>query len=109
MRGTNSRKLVKFVRQGGATAVHLRIASPPNKFPCFYGVDTPTRSELIASKHSIDEIRKYTRADSLGYISIEGMLQAVKKPNDFCTACFDGKYRITTNDSIPRQLPLIEE
>ena len=109
MRGTNSRKLVKIVRQGGATAVHLRIASPPNKFPCFYGVDTPTRAELIASKHSIDEIRKYIRADSLGYVSIEGMLQAVKKPNDFCTACFDGKYRITANDGIPRQLPLIAD
>ncbi len=107
MRGTNSRKLVKIVRQGGATAVHLRIASPPNKFPCFYGVDTPTRSELIASEHTIDEIRKYIRADSLGYISIEGMLKAVKKPKDFCTACFDGKYRITSNDGIPRQLPLI--
>ena len=107
MRGTNSRKLVKIVRQGGATAVHLRIASPPNKFPCFYGVDTPTRSELIASQHTTEEIRKYIRADSLGYVSIEGMLNAVEKPKDFCTACFDGKYRITSNDGIPRQLPLI--
>ena len=106
MRGTNSRKLVKIVRQGGATAVHVRIASPPNKFPCFYGVDTPTRAELIASKHSIEDIRKYIRADSLGYVSIDGMLKAVNKPENFCTACFDGKYRIT-NEGIPRQLPLI--
>ncbi len=109
MRGTNSRKLVKIVRQGGATAVHVRIASPPNKYPCFYGVDTPTRAELIASKHTTEEIRKYIRADSLGYVSIEGMLNAVEKPNNFCTACFDGNYRITMNERIPRQLPLIGE
>ena len=107
MRGTNSRKLVKIVRQGGATAVHVRIASPPNKYPCFYGVDTPTRSELIASKHSIEEIRKYIRADSLGYVSIDGMLQAVKAPDNFCTSCFDGSYPITLKERIPRQLPLI--
>lgn len=107
MRGTNSRKLVRIVRQGGATAVHVRIASPPNKFPCFYGVDTPTRSELIASKHSIEDIRKYIRADSLGYVSIEGMLKAVKAPDNFCTSCFDGNYPITLNGNIPRQLPLI--
>jgi amidophosphoribosyltransferase len=107
MRGTNSRKLVKIVRQGGATAVHVRIASPPNKYPCFYGVDTPTRSELVASKHSIEEIRKYIRADSLGYVSIEGMLKAVKAPDNFCTACFDGNYPITLHERIPRQLPLI--
>ncbi len=106
MRGTNSRKLVKIVRQGGATAVHVRIASPPNKYPCFYGVDTPTRSELIASKHTTEEIRKYIRADSLGYVSIEGMLKGVKERDNFCTACFDGNYSVT-NEGIPRQLPLI--
>lgn len=107
MRGTNSRKLVKIVREGGATAVHLRIASPPNRFPCYYGVDTATRSELIASKHSIDEIRKYIRADSLGYVSIDGMLNSVKTPENFCTACFDGKYTVPMNEDVPRQLPLI--
>ena len=83
MRGTNSRKLIKIVRQGGATAVHLRIASPPNKFPCFYGVDTPTRNELIASSHTIEEIRKYIRADSLGYLSIEGLLKIGESPPGF--------------------------
>lgn len=107
MRGTNSRKLVKIVREGGATAVHLRIASPPNRFPCYYGVDTATRSELIASKHTIDEIRKYIRADSLGYVSIDGMLNSVKTPENFCTACFDGKYTVPMNEDVPRQLPLI--
>ncbi|RKU31671.1 amidophosphoribosyltransferase [Candidatus Poribacteria bacterium] len=107
MRGTNSRKLVKIVREGGATAVHLRIASPPNKYPCFYGVDTPTRSELIASEHTIEEIRKYIRADSLGYVSIEGMLNSVKSPDNFCTACFDGEYPVPLHEGVPRQLPLI--
>ena len=107
MRGTNSRKLIKIVRQGGATAVHLRIASPPNKFPCFYGVDTPTRGELIASSHTIEEIRKYIRADSLGYLSIEGLLKSVKAPQDFCTTCFDGKYPIPVVEESSEQLPLI--
>ncbi len=107
MRGTNSRKLIKIVRQGGATAVHLRIASPPNKFPCFYGVDTPTRGELIASSHTIDEVRKYIRADSLGYLSIDGMLNSVKASEDFCTTCFDGKYPIPFVEQPSEQLPLI--
>ena len=107
MRGTNSRKLIKIVRQGGATAVHLRIASPPNKFPCFYGVDTPTRGELIASSHTIEEIRKYIRADSLGYLSIEGLLNSVKASQDFCTTCFDGAYPIPLVQESSEQLPLI--
>jgi len=108
MRGTNGRKLVKIVRQGGAKAVHLRIASPPNKHPCFYGVDTPTRAELIASSHTIEEIRKYIRADSLGYLSIKGMLKAVKAPQDFCTACFDGNYPIKFDGQSSEQLHLID-
>ena len=107
MRGTNSRKLIKIVRQGGATAVHLRIASPPNKFPCFYGVDTPTRAELIASSHTIEDIRRYIRADSLGYLSIEGLLNSVKAPQDFCTTCFDGEYPIPLVENTSEQLPLI--
>ncbi len=107
MRGTNSRKLIKIVRQGGATAVHLRIASPPNKFPCFYGVDTPTRGELIASSHTIEEIRKYIRANSLGYLSIEGLLNSVKASQDFCTTCFDGAYPIPVVEESSEQLPLL--
>lgn len=106
MRGTTSRKFVELVREGGAEEVHLRIASPPNKFPCFYGVDTPTRKELIANSHTIEEIRKYSRADSLGYISIEGMLKCVKSSNDFCTACFDGNYPVEFSGQPSEQLPL---
>ena len=92
MRGTNCRKLVEMIRAGGAEEVHFRVASAPNKFACFYGVNTPTRKELIASSHTIDEIRESIGADSLGYLSIEGMLRCVKSPSDFCTACFDGNY-----------------
>ncbi len=106
MRGPTSRKFVKLIRQGGATEVHIRIASPPNKFPCFYGVDTPTRKELIASSHTIEEIRKYIRADSLGYLTIEGMLKCMKSPKDFCTACFDGNYPVEFSGQSTTQLPL---
>jgi amidophosphoribosyltransferase len=106
MRGTTSRKFVELIREGGAEEVHLRIASPPNKFPCFYGVDTPTRKELIANSHTIEEIRKYSRADSLGYISIEGMLKCVKSAKDFCTACFDGDYPVEFSGQPSEQLPL---
>ena len=106
MRGTESRKFVKMLRQGGATEVHVRIASPPNKFPCFYGIDTPTRKELIASSHTIEETCKYIRADSLGYLSIEGMLKCMKSPEDFCTACFDGSYPVEFSGQSTSQLPI---
>ena len=73
VRGTTSRKIVKMVRAAGAREVHLRISCPPTVSPCFYGVDTPRRSELIAATHSLDEIRKYVGADTLGYLSLEGL------------------------------------
>lgn len=95
VRGTTSRKIVKMVRDAGAREVHLRISSPPVEWPCYYGIDTPTRRELIASSHSPDEIARYVTADSLGYVSIEGMVSAVKKPEStLCHACFSGKYPI---------------
>ena len=77
VRGTTSRKIVKMVRDAGAREVHLRISSPPTQWPCYYGIDTPTRRELIASSHSVDEIARYVTADSLGYLSLDGMLEAV--------------------------------
>ena len=73
VRGTTSRKIVKMLRDAGAREVHMRISSPPTIGPCFYGIDTPTREELIASEHSVEEIREFITADSLGYLSEEGL------------------------------------
>lgn len=96
VRGTTSKKIVKMLREnGGAKEVHLRISSPPTIMPCFYGIDTPTRQELIASSHSVDEIKKYVTADSLAYLSIEGMLNIVPDSQNYCTACFDNNYPIS--------------
>jgi amidophosphoribosyltransferase len=94
VRGTTSRKIVKMLRAAGATEVHLRISSPPTRWPCYYGIDTPSRQELIASSHSVDEIARYVTADTLGYLSLEGLGSAVgdRERNTFCTACFSGKY-----------------
>jgi amidophosphoribosyltransferase len=94
VRGTTSRKIVKMIKAAGALEVHLRISSPPTQWPCYYGIDTPSRQELIASSHSVDEIARYVTADSLGYLSLEGLGEAVgDKPQDtFCTACFSGRY-----------------
>jgi len=98
VRGTTSRKIVKMVRDAGAREVHLRISSPPTQWPCYYGIDTPTRRELIASSHSVEEIARYVTADSLGYLSLEGMLAAMSgrenDPTGYCHACFSGKYAI---------------
>jgi amidophosphoribosyltransferase len=93
VRGTTSRKIVKMIRDAGATEVHLRISSPPTAWPCYYGIDTPTRQELIASTHSVDEIAKYVTADSLGYLSRDGLYAAVGgERSGFCDACFTGEY-----------------
>lgn len=93
VRGTTSKKIVNLVRQAGAREVHLRIAAPPTTGPCYYGVDTPQKSQLIASSHSTQEICKFVEADSLGYLSMEGLYEAVgQAPNKFCAACFDGNY-----------------
>ena len=115
VRGTTSRKIVKMVRAAGATEVHMRISCPPTISPCFYGVDTPTKKELIASSHTLTEICKYIQADSLAYLSLEGMLKAVAaKENEFCTACYTGKYPIDFVGMLPdakeaeRQLDLWE-
>ena len=95
VRGTTSKKIVKMLREvGGAKEVHLRISSPPTIGPCFYGIDTPTRQELIASTHLVDEIRRYVTADSLAYLSLEGIKRIVPDSGGFCTACFDNDYPI---------------
>jgi amidophosphoribosyltransferase len=99
VRGTTSRKIVKMVRDAGATEVHMRISSPPTVNPCYYGIDTPTHQELIAYTHEVEEIRRYITADSLGYLSLEGVRGAVRPdlPPDssgFCEACFSGDYPV---------------
>jgi amidophosphoribosyltransferase len=96
VRGTTSKKIVKMVRDGGgAKEVHLKISSPPTIGPCFYGIDTPTRQELIASSHLVEEIRKYVTADSLSYLSLEGLKGIVPESHNYCTACFDNHYPIS--------------
>ncbi len=93
MRGTTMRKIIKMFRNAGAKEIHVRISSPPTVFPCYYGIDIPTRNELIAATHSIEEIRKYLRVESIQYMTVESMLKATDRPDmNFCTACFDGKY-----------------
>lgn len=96
VRGTTSKKIVKMLREGGgAKEVHMRISSPPTIGPCFYGIDTPTRQELIASSHSVEEIRKFITADTLAYLSLEGLKNIVPESHNFCTACFDDNYPIS--------------
>jgi amidophosphoribosyltransferase len=95
VRGTTSRKIVKMIRAAGATEVHLRISSPPTTWPCYYGIDTPTRQELIAASHSVDEIAKYVTADSLAYLPLDGLYAAMGRDRaEFCDACFSGEYLI---------------
>jgi amidophosphoribosyltransferase len=93
VRGTTTRGLVALVRSAGAREVHMRVSSPPVTGPCYYGIDTPSRDELIAARLTPDEIAKDLGVDSLGYLSLEGMLQSVPGgPNGFCHACFSGDY-----------------
>ena len=103
VRGTTSRSLVRFVRGAGAAEVHLRIASPPVRNPCFYGIDMPSKEELMGSGHTVEEIREELGLDSLGYISLEGMTKAVEEFGPFCDACFSGHYTAPLVD-IERQL-----
>ncbi len=100
MRGTTMRKIIKMFRLAGATEVHVRISAPPTTFPCFYGIDIPTRKELIAATHAIDEIRKYLRVDSIEYMTVDTMLAALDEPNmNFCCACFNGDYPCELEDT----------
>src|SRR2546427_2922844 len=109
VRGTTSRKLVHMIRQAGAREVHVRISSPPTTHPCFYGIDTPTREELIASSHGVGEIQEYLGADSLAYLSVAGMYAFASQRANFCDACFTGNYPIPPGEEVPvRQLHLFE-
>jgi len=95
VRGTTCKARLKSIRDAGATEIHMRVSCPPIKHPCFYGIDFPTHGELIACTHSLEEIRKFLEVDTLGYLSLEGMLGAVKGPQaHYCTACYSGRYPI---------------
>jgi amidophosphoribosyltransferase len=98
VRGTTSKKIVRMLKDAGAAEVHMRISSPPTSWPCYYGIDTPERTQLIGATHSLEEIRTFIEADSLGYLSEEGLLAAVEKADEprnlYCTACFTGQYPV---------------
>ncbi|HSP98766.1 MAG TPA: amidophosphoribosyltransferase [Candidatus Dormibacteraeota bacterium] len=110
VRGTTSRKIVTMLRAAGALEVHMRISSPPTIGPCYYGVDTPTREELIASDHSVESIREYITADTLGFLSQEGLYPFANGDSEgFCDACFTGRYPLPVSDDTKvRQLVLFE-
>jgi amidophosphoribosyltransferase len=104
VRGTTSRKIVRMIREAGAKEVHVRISSPPTRWPCYYGIDTPSRDELIANRHDPDEISRYIHADSLGYLSLQGLHDAVGG-NGYCDACFSGSYPVAFEDPNGRRGP----
>jgi len=109
VRGTTSKKIIKMIRNAGASEIHMRISSPPTMFPCYYGIDTPTRQELIASSHNIEEIRKYITADTLGYITLDGVRKVVDRPINYCVACFCGDYPVPFPGEKMLQLGLFEK
>ncbi len=100
VRGTTSRKIIKMIRNAGAKEIHYRISSPPIYNPCFYGMDFPTKTELIANSHTTEEIKKYLRVDSFAYLSMDGLVKSVSGRKDkFCMACFDGDYPVSLDVS----------
>lgn len=98
VRGNTSRRRIRALRDAGAREIHMRISCPPTRHPCHFGIDFPTREELIASHQSLDEVRDYIGADSLSYISLEGLLSAVDQPADYCTGCFSGTYPLDVEE-----------
>lgn len=105
VRGTTTRQIVQMLREAGATEVHMRVTSPPIRWPCFYGVDMSTRRELVASDLSVDEVRAFIGADSLAYLSLDSLVTATGAPKDsFCRACFDGEYPIPVPADLTKHL-----
>ena len=103
IRGTTSRSRIRLLRDAGAKEVHLRISCPPTKHPCYYGIDFPSPGELVAASKSVREICRHIGADTLGYLSLDGMLQAVSKPRkNYCTACWSGEYRVPPIDEMKK-------
>lgn len=104
VRGTTSKKLVQMIRRAGASEVHMRISAPPTVSPCYYGIDTPTKDELISASLSVDQVRDFIGADSLAYLSVDGMYRAVgSATGSFCDACFSGQYHAGTPQDFPLQ------
>lgn len=105
VRGTTSRGRVKTLREAGAKEIHMRVSCPPLRFPCFYGIDFPTKKELVASKHDIEWISNFIGVDNLAYLSLEGMLKSMPcDSSDFCTACFTGEYPISSSGRLYKQI-----
>ncbi|MGH9461455.1 MAG: amidophosphoribosyltransferase, partial [Vicinamibacteria bacterium] len=110
VRGTTSQKIVRMVRNAGAREVHLRVSSPPTTGPCYYGIDTPQKEQLIAASHSIEEIARFLGADSLAYLSLSSLMASVKNTKDeFCSACFSGNYPVPLFDESLGQRRLFEK
>ncbi len=99
VRGTTSRQMVRLLREAGAREVHLRLSSPPLRFPCFFGIDIPTREELIANRLDVDGIAREVGADSVRFLSLEALRGCVERPEDYCTACFSGEYPCPVRDT----------
>jgi len=103
VRGTTSRAKLAQLRDAGAREIHMRVTCPPHRFPCFYGIDFQARGELIAAHHSLDQIRRFLNLDSLGYLSVEGLLSCVRPPADhYCVACFTGRYGVTPREQVSK-------
>jgi amidophosphoribosyltransferase len=102
VRGTTSRSLVAMLRGAGAKEVHFRVSSPPIGWSCYYGIDTPNRRELIASSHTVEQIRRYLHVDSLGYLSMDGLRACVDRPDEHCYACFDGNYSVRFGEEMDK-------
>ena len=102
VRGTTSRRRIAALRKAGAKEIHLRISCPPIRHPCYFGIDFPSRKELVAAQHTIEEIRQFIGADSLAYLRLEGLLAAFDQPGDYCTGCFSGKYPAETAEPTRR-------
>jgi amidophosphoribosyltransferase len=99
IRGTTSKMRIKTLREAGAKEVHMVVSCPPHRYPCYYGIDFPTKSELIASQHTVEEVKTFIGLDSLCYLSLPGMLEATGlEQSSFCLACFDGDYPIQVEE-----------
>jgi amidophosphoribosyltransferase len=101
VRGTTTRGKIRALRQAGAKQLHMRVSCPPIRFPCFYGVDFPTKEELLANNRNLEEIKDFLEVDSIGYQSLEGQLACAALPADhYCTACWSGKYPIPVDTAL---------